>query len=199
MPQPQTLLAMAGATPPPLLADTSALLLIDMQREYVDGALLLPGVEAALAQARSLLERARKCGMAVVHVAHRGRSGGAFDPDAQGFCFAPAVEPLPDERIIEKGLPNAFADTGLDSYLREQGIQQLLVVGFMTHMCVSSTVRAALDLGYLCRVASDATATRDLPSATGGEIITADQLQAATLAGLADRFAWVDRSQALLV
>ncbi|WP_428608797.1 cysteine hydrolase family protein [Sedimenticola sp.] len=195
MSQPQTLLTMAGATRPTLEPDCSALLLIDMQREYVTGRLPLPDAAPALERARYLLDRAREVGMAVVHVAHRGRPGGAFDPAADGFLFAPEVTPVPGERIIEKGLPNAFADTELDSYLKQRDIRQLLVIGFMTHMCVSSTVRAALDLGYISHLASDACATRDLPAATGDGVISARQLQASSLAGLADRFAWVDKSR----
>lgn len=198
MSQPQTLFALAGAARPLLAPDHSALLLIDMQREYVSGALPLPDVGPALEQGSYLLGRAREVGMDVVHIAHRGQPGGAFDPAAEGFGFAPEVTPLPGEPVIEKGLPNAFAGTGLDEYLKERDIRQLLVIGFMTHMCVSSTVRAALDLGYVCHLASDASATRDLPSATGGGIIPARQLHAAALAGLADRFAWVETSRRLL-
>jgi nicotinamidase-related amidase len=58
----------------------------------------------------------------------------------------------------------------------------------MTHMCVSSTVRAALDRGYHTTVVAKATATRDLPDTDGG-IIPAQILQRASLAALADRFA----------
>lgn len=60
----------------------------------------------------------------------------------------------------------------------------------MTHMCVSSTARAALDLGYATTVAADAAATRDLPNPAGG-VIKADVLHQASLAALADRFAVV--------
>ena len=70
------------------------------------------------------------------------------------------------------------------------GRTQLVIAGFMTHMCVSSTARAALDLGYKATVAADAAATRDLPDPMGG-VITADALHRAALAELADRFAIV--------
>ena len=83
--------------------------------------------------------------------------------------------------------PNAFAGTDLAAELGAPG-QSILVAGFMTHMCVSSTVRAALDLGYPATVAADACATRDLPLIDGGVISAAD-LHAAELAALADRFA----------
>lgn len=58
----------------------------------------------------------------------------------------------------------------------------------MTHMCVSSTVRAALDLGYRSTVIASACATRDLPDGLGG-VVDAATLHRAALAALGDRFA----------
>jgi nicotinamidase-related amidase len=66
----------------------------------------------------------------------------------------------------------------------------------MTHMCVSSTARAALDLGYPVTVAADASATRDLP-APGGGVVSAGDLHRAELAALADRFACVTDSASI--
>ena len=73
---------------------------------------------------------------------------------------------------------------------KQLGRTQLVIAGFMTHMCVSSTARAAVDLGYKATVAADAAATRDLPDPMGG-VIAADALHRAALAELADRFAVV--------
>jgi nicotinamidase-related amidase len=94
------------------------------------------------------------------------------------------------EAVLHKPLPNAFAQTDLDAALKKLGRPQLVFAGFMTHMCVSSTARAALDLGYKASVAADAAATRDLPDPMGGTI-AADALHRAALAALADRFAIV--------
>jgi nicotinamidase-related amidase len=62
----------------------------------------------------------------------------------------------------------------------------------MTHMCVSSTVRAALDFGYMSTVAADACASRDLPDGSGG-VVAADAVHRVALAELADRFAIIAR------
>ena len=188
---PLTLLQMAGAplSPPPLT--DAAVLLIDFQNEYVDGALALPGAQDSLAAAGRLLERARSVGAPVIHVAHKGRAGGLFDRDARSGRIADAVEPRAGEAVVEKGLPNAFAGTGLDALLKDLGRSTIVVAGFMTHMCVSSTVRAALDLGYRAVVVGDATATRSLPAPGGQGVIDAAALQAASLAALGDRFAIV--------
>ena len=126
----------------------------------------------------------------MVHVRHKGRAGGLFDLDARGGAIIDTVQPAGGESIVSKPLPNAFAQTDLDATLKRLGRTQLVVAGFMTHMCVSSTARAALDLGYKATVAADAAATRDLPDPMGG-VIAADALHRAALAELADRFAIV--------
>jgi nicotinamidase-related amidase len=187
---PRTLLAMAGATPaPPPLAD-AALVLIDYQGEYVEGALPLTGVEAAVAEGAALLERARAAGAAVIHVGHKGQAGGLFDRAAEGGAFIEAMAPAPGETVIEKGLPNAFAGTSLAETLQGLDGRAPIIIGFMTHMCVSATVRCAVDNGHMPTVVAAACATRDLPSPTGG-VVAAPALHEAALAALADRFAWV--------
>lgn len=91
--RPKTLLEMAGAqATPPKLADC-AIVVIDAQREYVDGALPLSGVKEALAEIAKLLDRARHLGVPVIHVKHRGKAGGAFDPDATRGQIAEEVSP----------------------------------------------------------------------------------------------------------
>lgn len=192
-----TLLQMAGADlAPPKLAEV-AVIVIDAQREYVDGALPLPGVVPALERIAALLAAARRAGAPVVHVQHRGRPGGLFDPEKPAFEIAAPAAPRDGEEVVGKGLPNGFAGTRLKDVLDATGRKRLVLAGFMTHMCVSSTARAALDLGYQTTVVADACATRDLPRPGGGTVSAAD-LHAAELAALADRFAIVCDTAAFL-
>lgn len=186
---PQSLFEMTGVHPAPASLSESVLVVIDAQREYVDGALPLAGIDRALEEAAELLERARTAGTPVVHVVHRGNSH-LFNPDGPYFAIAAQMTPAGGETVIEKGLPNAFADTTLHRTLTATGRKRLIVVGFMTHMCISSTVRAALDLGYVTTVVDAATATRDLPDGRGG-VLPAAVVQRTALAALADRFATV--------
>lgn len=190
MPEPKTLLAMAGADPRPGSLAESTLVLIDCQNEYATGKLPLAGVEAALGEVARLLARARAAGTPVVHVAHVGRPGGAFDPEAEGGRIHAQAAPAGGEPVVTKGLPNAFAGTTLQAELERIGRRQLILAGFQTHMCVSATARAALDLGYRSTVVASAAATRDLP-AIGGGVLRARVLHEAELAALADRFAVV--------
>ena len=79
---------------------------------------------------------------------------------------------IPDEEVllsdfdawslIVKRYPNSFLETELDAYLKSLGVEKLIVCGMMTHMCVDTTVRAAMDYGYEVVVAADACATMNL-------------------------------------
>ncbi|MCW8862389.1 MAG: cysteine hydrolase, partial [Rhodospirillales bacterium] len=184
----KTLLQMAGADIRPHSLADAAVLVIDAQCEYVTGGVPLPGVEAALAEAKRVVEAARKAGRPVIHIMHKGRSGGLFAPDGPGFPIADAVAPQDGETVLEKALPNSFTGTGLAEVIKDKEITGLIVCGFMTHMCVSSTVRAAVDHGLFCTVVAQACATRDLPDGKGGVVAAAD-VQRAELAALGDRFA----------
>jgi len=187
---PKTLLQMAGLEPQPAPWDQSQLVLIDCQNEYLTGALPLTGVEAALDQCASLLAQARQAGAPIIHVRHVGRVGGPFDPEAERGAICDAAAPSEGETTVTKTLPNAFADTDLQAVLEDSGRKNLVVGGFMTHMCVSATVRAALDHGYTTTLVGGACATRDLPDGAGGVIKAAD-LHRAELAALSDRFCGV--------
>ena len=197
MSDPKTLLAMAGAPQDPSKLADATVVMIDCQNEYVDGLLPLTGIDAALEQCAQLLAKARAAGAPVVHVVHEGKAGGAFDLDGPGGQIAPPAAPEAGEEIVRKPLPNAFAHTNLHDLLQGIGRKEIIFAGFQTHMCISSSARAALDLGYRTTVVADAVATRDLPRPDGG-VISAVDLHNATLAALADRFAIVAKDAATI-
>jgi nicotinamidase-related amidase len=190
---PRTLLQLAGASTEPASLSESVVVIIDAQNEYVRGKLPLAKVEPALDAIARLLEAARKAGAPVIHVVHRGRAGGLFDPLGTMFQIHPKAAPAAGEKIIEKELPNAFAKTPLHLALQATERKSLILAGFMTHLCVSATARSALDHGWRATVVADAAATRDLPDTLGGAPIPAEVIHRAALAELADRFAVVAR------
>jgi len=197
MTTPKTLLELAGADLAlPSLADCS-LVLIDIQNEYRAGPLALPEAEAAIASAERLLARARAAGSAIFHIAHRGKEGGLFDRSAPRGAIVEALTPRSGEIVIEKPLPNSFAGTELHAQLTAAGRKNLVLAGLMTHMCVSSTARAALDLGYRVTIDAASCATRDLPDGKGGAIPAA-LVHEVALAELSDRFAIIARDSAAL-
>ncbi|VIO65966.1 Streptothricin hydrolase [Bradyrhizobium ivorense] len=192
----KTLFQLAGADlTPPRLGD-ACLVLIDIQNEYLAGPLALPDANAAIARAAALLARARESGAAIFHIAHRGKPGSLFDRTADRGAIVAPLAPRAGEAVIEKELPNAFAGTDLKAQLVATGRKELVLAGFMTHMCVSSTARAALDLGFRTTVDAESCATRDLPDGLGGTL-AARTIHEVALAELSDRFAIIARGNVL--
>jgi nicotinamidase-related amidase len=193
---PLTLPQIAGASHwPAATLDDSVLVIIDAQHEYVSGKLPLAGIAEAIGQCARLLAAARAAGTPVIHIVHHSAPGRPiFDPQTVFAEIVPQLTPLAVEDVIVKRLPNAFADTALEARLKAiaaaTGRKVVILVGFMTHMCISATARAALDLGIAATVVATACATRDLPSPLGG-VIGARIVHETALAELADRFATV--------
>jgi nicotinamidase-related amidase len=196
MTAPKTLLELSGADLNPPKLSESCLVLIDIQNEYRAGPLALPDAEPAIALAVKLLARARNSGAAIFHIAHKGRAGSLFDRAADRGAIVAELAPLAGELVIEKELPNAFAGTDLKAQLAASGRKNIVLAGFMTHMCVSSTARAALDLGFRTTIDADSCATRDLPDGRGGTL-AARTIHEVALAELSDRFAIIARGEAL--
>ena len=100
----------------------------------MSGRVVRDGVEAALEQGGKLIDKARAAVRPVIHIQHKGASGGVFDPDTDNFLIAPQVAPTGGERVINKGMPNSFAGTDFESVFRGLDCHSLIIGGFMTHM-----------------------------------------------------------------
>lgn len=195
MTNPRTLLSLAGREPQqPSLTD-AALVLIDYQNDYLAGPLQLPDAAPAIAATERVLMAARIKGARIIHVLHKGSAGSLFDRGAWGGQPIEQLSPAPGEIVIEKTKPSSFFETDLAEHLGGAGTP-VIFMGFMTHMCVSTTVRDALDYGYAATVVADACATRDLPGPNG--IVPARILHEAELAALGDRFAGIFRAAEIL-
>ncbi len=188
---PRTLRQISGAPSQPAPLAQSVIIVVDAQKEYTEGALPLVGIEQSIDSLAAFLDRARHAHVPIIHVKQVGRPGGPIcDPQGPFIDFIDKVKPITGEPVVEKHLPSSFTQTTLDEELKRIGRKDLIITGYMTHMCVNSTTRAATEAGYRCTLAADLTATRDLPDGRGGEIPAA-AVKAAHLAGLADRFAVV--------
>ena len=185
-----TLRAVTGMSPQPAPLKESALLMIDLQNTYREGLMKLTGVEPAILEAQTLLKRAREAGIPIFHVRHDAGAGSPYDVSAPIGQISDEVAPDGDEPVITKNYPSAFVGTDLQARLESAGVKNLIVAGFMTHMCVNSTARSAFSLGFSPTVVASATATRDLPG-PDGSVVPATALQSASLAALGDLFAVV--------
>jgi nicotinamidase-related amidase len=170
----------------------SALILIDIQNDYFPGgAMELAGMTRAAGQAREALAACRRARRPIFHVQHIALGSGAtfFRPHTPGVEIHASVEPRPGESVLRKHYPNAFRDTGLLEVLQGAGVDEVIIAGAMSHMCIDATTRAAFDFGFTCTVIHDACASRDLTFE--GRTIPAVQVHSAFMAALGMRYARV--------
>ena len=125
----------------------------------------------------------------IIARAVQGLGGGGLISLAQ-TVIADIVAPQAGETVITKHYPNSFVQTPLDEELKKLGVKQLVLAGFMTHMCVNSTARGAFNLGYAPTVVAAATATRTLAGPDSAPVPAA-VMQSASLAAMSDLFAVV--------
>ena len=176
-----------------------ALLIIDIQNDYFPGGKMeLFNSEPAAHKAGLLLDAFRKAGRPVFHVQHLSLDPevGFFLPGTPGVEINAKVRPLSAEIIVRKHYPSAFRETSLLEHLRGAAVDELVIAGMMTHMCVDTTVRAACDLGFTCTLAHDACAT--LALSFEGRTVAAQDVQCAYLAALDGVFAEVLDAEAVL-
>ena len=166
------------------------LLLIDIQNDYFQGGKFeLYQSEQAANQAKKMLQLFRAHNLPVFHIQHINHSPNApfFVSNTEGANIHKSVSPKNGEIVIEKHTPDSFYQTTLKSELDKKGINHLVVCGMMTHMCVDTTVRAAVSLGYKITLIEDACATRELE--WNNIVVPAPIVQAAFMASLNNKFA----------
>ncbi|MGW9437418.1 isochorismatase family protein [Streptomyces sp. NPDC055607] len=178
---------------PPRLSE-SVLIMIDFQNTYRTGVMRLDGAEEAVAAGARLLAAARAAGTPVVHVVNDGGEGTPYDIRAEIGSISAEVAPVAGEKVVVKQFPDAFHATDLEETLKDLGAgRDLVLAGFMTHMCVLFTAQGAFRLGHRPTVVAEATATRSL-EAPDGTVLPADALAAASLTTVSDLFGTVART-----
>nr|WP_314579863.1 cysteine hydrolase family protein [uncultured Pseudomonas sp.] len=177
----------------------SALIVVDIQNDYFPGGKWpLVGVDAAADNAARIIQATRESGDLVVHIRHEFTSEDApfFTPNSEGAKLHPKVLNKADEPVVLKHFVNSFRETELKQILDQHGIEELVVIGAMSHMCVDGITRAAADMGYKVKVIHDACASRDLEF--NGTTVPAAHVHAAFMAALGFAYAEVISTEALL-
>lgn len=175
------------------------LIVVDLQNEYLPtGKLPLSGIEAAAANAAKIIADARAKNIPVFHIRHEFANGEApvFVPGSDGVKIQPTVAPTGDEPVIVKNYVNSFRDTDLKQQLDNCGVEEVVIIGAMSHMCVDACVRAAVDMGYAATIVHDACATLDLEF--NGVTVPAAQVHAAMMAAFEFGYGTVTSTQAYL-
>ncbi|MGO2355737.1 MAG: cysteine hydrolase family protein [Marinomonas foliarum] len=183
------------------MENSAVLMIIDMQQGMSwpqAGERNNPNAEHEIAE---LLAHWRSFHAPIVHVRHLSTEPESlFWPDQEGVLFQDAFQPLIDEKIIEKSVPDAFVFSDLEKWLREQDVQTLLVVGVSTNNSVESTVRSAGNLGFKTYVVGSACFAFEKEDFFG-QSRSADEVHAMSLANLHGEYATVitqDEAFALL-
>lgn len=176
-----------------------ALLVVDAQNEFsAKGQRAVPNHERAIAVIERYVEEARAAGSPIAWVQHHNRptESRAFVPGSWGAELSPGFGPQPGfgpERLFQKDVYGAFTGTGLEEWLRAQGVTELLIAGFYAHMCLSTSAREALVRGFDVVVDFDATGARELWNDALG-VQGADEVRRSALLQLADMGAIIRRS-----
>ncbi|TWU05909.1 cysteine hydrolase family protein [Stieleria varia] len=160
---------------------TRALLVIDVQREYFDGALPITHPAGHLESILSVMDTASAAGVPTAVIRHH-----QADPESPIFRLHSdmwqlhdEVEKRPRDVLIDKQFPGSFTGTGLSDWLQEVGADTISIVGYMTHMCCDTTARQAFHRGLKVEFLSDATGTLTVENEAGKA--TAEQLQESIL------------------
>ncbi|CAH0199989.1 isochorismatase family protein [Plantibacter sp. VKM Ac-2885] len=149
-----------------------ALILIDVQQEYFAGPLAIqyPPREESILRIATAIDAATTAGVPVVVVQHSSGSGApVFDPETSAFELHPEVvrRAQPSWKGVVKQYGSVFAGTDLEAWLREQGVNTVTLVGYMTNNCVIASAAGAEELGIEVEVLSDATGAINLENAAG--------------------------------
>lgn len=177
-----------------------ALLVIDVQREYFDGAFPIRYPVGHLNHILEVMDAASHAKIPTVVVRHHQP-----DPDSPVFCkdspmwqLHDDVAARPRDILIDKQLPGSFTNTPLDQFLKDKNIDTVTIAGYMTQVCCDTTARQAFHRGYKVEFLNDATGTLDVTNKAGS--VTAEQLHTAILVAqqmfisdVIDRQTWLER------
>lgn len=147
-----------------------ALIVIDVQNEYVTGNLLIeyPPVQDSLANIGRAMDAAHAAGIPVIVVQHDSpESAPLFAKGSETWQLHPVVGDRPHSHLINKTMASAFTGTDLAQWLTEHGIDTLTVIGYMTHNCNASTIFHASHAGWKVEILSDASGSVPYENAAG--------------------------------
>jgi len=177
-----------------------ALLVIDVQREYFEGAFPIRHPVGHLEAILETMDAAKMSQIPTVVIRHH-------QPDPQSPVFRlgsdlwqlhPEVESRPRDILIDKQLPGSFTNTPLEEFLKEKGIDTVCIAGYMTQVCCDTTARQAFHRGFQVEFLRDATGTLDVENKAGS--VTAEQLHESILVAqqmfisdVIDKETWLER------
>ena len=176
-----------------------ALIVIDMQNGMRSDSLPPRNNPAAEDHIARLQDAWRGARLPLVYIRHISRSPtSVFAPGQRGVEFQERFLPLPHEHVVEKNVPDAFINTGLERWLHARGIRSVVIAGVSTNNSVEASARSAGNLGFDVVVVSDACFAFDKQD-FGGTWRSAEEVHLMSLANLHDEYAQVRSTDEVLV
>ncbi len=168
-----------------------ALILVDIQQGLDDPWYGVRNNPDAEQHASRLLQHWRGQQWPIVHIQHLSTNPESpLFPGKPGVPHKPEVAPAANEPVMTKNVNSGFIGTDLEHWLRENGIEQVVIAGLTSNHCVETTTRMAGNLGFEAVLAHDACAAHDLTGPDGTHY-SADMVHAVSLANIASEFAEV--------
>ena len=160
---------------------TRALLVIDVQREYFDGALPITHPAGHLTQILDVMDQAAEASVPTAVIRHHQADPESpiFRRDSDMWQLHNDVEQRPRDILIDKQWPGSFTNTSLEDWLKNIQADTVSICGYMTHMCCDTTARQAFHKGYKVEFLRDATGTLTIENEAG--TATAEELQKSIL------------------
>jgi len=168
-----------------------ALLVIDVQNEYFTGKLPVSYPHGSLDNILAAMDAAQAHGVPVIAIQHSAPQpdSAVFRRGSKEWELHPEIAMRPHNVLIHKSLPGSFTGTELEKWLRERGIESVVIAGYMTQMCCDTTARQAMHLGFSVEFLSDATGTLNIKNEAGE--VSAEELHRAILVTQQMRFSQV--------
>jgi nicotinamidase-related amidase len=138
-----------------------ALLVIDMQVGLFEGDPPRHDADGVVQRMNEIAKAVRATGDIVIFIQHE--DNGDFRRGTEEWEILPALERMDTDRLVYKRACDSFYETDLDDFLKEHGVQQLIVTGCATDFCVDTTIRAAASRDYEVVVVADGHTTKDRP------------------------------------
>jgi nicotinamidase-related amidase len=180
------------------MSEPIALIVIDMQQAMQCGATPARNNPDAEDRSAHLLQAWRDAGQPVVLVRHISRSPtSVFAPGQPGIEFQARFAPLAHEHVVEKNVPDAFINSGLERWLHARGVRRVVIAGVSTNNSVEASARTAGNLGFDTVVAADACFAFEKTD-FGGTLRSAEQVHLMALANLDGEYARVRITEEVL-
>ncbi|OPA73806.1 cysteine hydrolase [Paenibacillus selenitireducens] len=148
-----------------------ALLVIDVQNGmFLDSDPVFQG-EELLTKIQMLISKARSKNIPIFYVQHNEGKDEILEPGTQGWLIHPSILPNDLDTIIQKKTPDSFFETTLKQELDKKKIEEIILTGIQTDLCVDTTCRRAFSLGYKVTLVKDAHSTWGSQDLTAIQII----------------------------